>query len=103
MGIRRACSYEVKFHTPEAPTGYSAILMTIQQDNVNVITKTESDTGVTVGAEYVTMQLDQAETALLTAGQALMQIRCYGSQYNAPGSKVFGIEVYPALDDRILS
>lgn len=101
MGIRRACSYKVTFHTPEAPPGYSAILITIQQDGANIINKTGSDSGVTVGDDIV-LELNQEETALLTAGTALIQIRCYASEYNAPGSKVWAVDVWPALNDSIL-
>ena len=49
------------------------------------------------------MQLTQEETALFEAGTpAQLQIRCFGGVYNAPGSAVYSVDVWPALDDRIL-
>ena len=49
------------------------------------------------------LQLTQAETAQFVAGiPAQIQIRCYGSAYNAPGSAAYVIEVWPALNDEIL-
>lgn len=101
MGIRRACSYTATIKTPVAPSGYSAILVTVQQDGANLVTKTK--TGLTIGNDAVTLKLTQAETAQFTAGKkAFLQIRCYKSAYDAPGSKCWPLDVWPALDDRIL-
>lgn len=102
MGIRRACSYKAIIKTPVAPSGYSKILVTVQQDGVNMITKNKAD--LTLGTETVTMNLTQAETAQFVAAvPAYLQVRCYASAYDAPGSKVWPVEVWPALDDQILS
>lgn len=102
MGIRRACSYKAVFKTPVAPSGYSRILVTVQQDGANIISREKSQ--LTVGTETVTMNLSQAETAQFVAGKrAFVQIRCYKSTYEAPGSKAWPVEVWPALDDQILS
>lgn len=101
MAIIRACSYTATIQTPEAPTNYSAILITFAQDGTNLITKTESD--VTFDENKVIVQLDQSETKTFTCGKkAYLQIRCYESQYNAPGSMVWAIDVYPALNDEVL-
>ena len=87
MAIIRACSYIATIQTPEDPTNYSAILITFAQNGTNLITKTESD--VTFDENKVIVRLDQSETKTFTCGKkAYLQIRCYESQYNAPGSMV---------------
>ena len=102
MGIRRACSYKAVFKTPLAPSNYSKILVTVQQDVNNLISKNQS--ALTIGTDSVTMNLTQAETSLFEAGKrAFVQIRCYASAYDAPGSKAWPVEVWPAMDDQILS
>lgn len=102
MGIRRACSYKAIFKTPRAPSNYSRILVTVQQDGENLISKDESE--LTIGTETVTMNLSQDDTYPLEAGKrTYIQIRCYAAQYDAPGSKAWPVEVWPALDDQILS
>lgn len=102
MGIRRACSYKAVFKTPLAPSQYSKILVTVQQDGNNLISKNQS--ALTIGTDSVTMNLTQNETAQFEAGKrAFVQIRCYASAYDAPGSKAWPVEVWPALDDQILS
>lgn len=102
MGIRRACSYKAVFKTPLAPSNYSKILVTVQQDGNNLISKNQS--ALTIGTDSVTLNLTQTETAQLEAGKrAFVQIRCYASAYDAPGSKAWPVEVWPALDDQILS
>lgn len=104
MAIRRACSYQAIFTTPEDPANYSAIIITIQQNGLNIINKSLGDDGVTLEGDTVVMKLTQQETAQFVAGTtALIQIRCFESAYNAPGSAVFGVEVGRALNDEILS
>lgn len=101
MGIRRACSYQATFQTPEAPANYSDILVTIQQNGVNMFNKYRAN--LEIGTETVTLQLTQEETAQLEAGTpAQIQIRCFGSTYNAPGSAAYSVDVWPALNDVIL-
>lgn len=102
MALRRACSYQATFKTPEDPSNYSAILVTMQQDGENLINKDEND--LTIDGDVVVLNLDQDETKVFKAGKpALIQIRCYASQYNAPGSAVFAVDVGPALNDTTLS
>ena len=101
MAFRRACSYRANITPPEAPATYTDALVTFQQDGVNIINKTLSD--LTVSGDDFVVKLTQAETALFTAGKpAFMQLRCYASAYNAPGSKPWPIDVMPALNDSIL-
>lgn len=101
MSLVRACSYQASIKTPAAPDTYSAILVTFQQDGDNLISKTLED--LECDETYVYVKLNQEETKLFTAGiQACMQIRCFASEYEAPGSKPWPIDVLPALDDRIL-
>ena len=101
MGIRRACSYQVTFQTPEPPSNYSDILVTFSQNGENLINKPRYQ--LLVEDYTVTAQLTQDETKLFKAGTAAqIQIRCFGGVYNAPGSAVKSVEVWPALNDVIL-
>ena len=102
MGIRRACTYKAVITLPKAASNYSKILITIQQNKQNLISKAKTD--LTVSGSQVTMNLTQAETAQFVDGtQAWLQIRCYASATDAPGSACWPLEVWPALDDQILS
>lgn len=102
MALRRACSYQANIKTPEAPDTYSAILVTFQQNQQNLINLDKSQ--LVIGEELVTVQLDQEQTRQFQAGvPAFLQIRAYKSQYEAPGSKVWTLDVYPALNDEVLS
>lgn len=101
MGMRRACSYQATIRTPEAPGNYSELLLTIQQNGQNLINKTRSE--LTVNETSVVVNLTQEETAQFAAGKpALLQLRCYASEYDAPGSHAWAIDVLPALNDQIL-
>ncbi len=101
MGLRRACSYQATFRTPEDPINYSEILVTLSQKGQQLINKYRSS--LTLTESTVILQLTQEETAQFVAGiPAQIQIRCYGSAYNAPGSAAYVIEVWPALNDEIL-
>lgn len=101
MAIIRACSYEATIETPKDPTTYSAVLVTFQQDGTNLINLTEDD--ISISDNKIIVQLDQEQTKLFACGKkALLQIRCYASQYDAPGSAVWAIDVCPALNDEVL-
>lgn len=101
MAFRRACSYQASITPPEAPATYSSVLVTFKQDNVQ-IDKSLSDLTVS-GGDFI-VKLAQEETSRFTAGKnAWLQIRCFASTYNAPGSAVWPIDVMPALNDTILS
>ena len=101
MGMIRACSYTATIQTPQDPTDYSSILITFAQGGNTILQKDETD--VLFDGNKVVIQLDQEETKSFTCGKkAYIQIRCYESQYNAPGSAIFAIDVWPALDDQIL-
>lgn len=101
MGLRRACSYQATFQTPESPSNYSEILVTLSQKGQQLINKYRSS--LTLTESTVILQLTQEETAQFEAGiPAQIQIRCYASEYNAPGSAAYAIEVWPALNDEIL-
>lgn len=101
MGIRRACSYQASIRPPQSPGSYSALLLTISQNGQNLINKTAQQ--LTLTDTQIIVKLTQAETKQFTAGvPAYMQLRCYSSAYNAPGSKVWALDVYPALNDEVL-
>lgn len=102
MSIRRACSYNATIQLPEAPSNYSAIMVTFMQNGTNLFNKNKSD--LVVDTNTVTVRLDQSETKQFTAGiRAFMQVRCYKSQYEAPGSVVWAIIVEPSLNETVLS
>ena len=104
MAMIRACSYTATIQTPEAPSEYSAILITFAQDGEIILEKQKNSAGVTLEESTIVVQLDQTETKEFEAGKrAYLQIRCYKSQYAAPGSAIFAIDVWPALDDEVLS
>ena len=74
MAIRRACTYKAVITLPYAPSHYSAILVTLQQNGINLINKNKSQ--LTVGTADVTLNLTQQETAQFEAGTpAYLQIR----------------------------
>ena len=101
MAFRRACSYVAAIKTPKAPNTYSAILVTFQQEKVNLISKSLND--LTLLEDRVVVQLNQEETKQFVAGKpAYLQIRCYAAEYDAPGSAAWPLDVRPALDDTIL-
>lgn len=101
MALRRACSYEATIKTPVAPSNYSAILVTFQQNGVNLVEKTLQD--LTLTATSIIVKLTQAETAQFEAKKkAYLQVRCYASTYDAPGSAVWDISVEAALNDEVL-
>ena len=97
MAFRRACSYEATIKTPVDPSNYSAILVTFEQGNVSVQKRLNE---LTLTSTTVVVKLTQAETALFTAKKNVyLQIRCYASTYDAPGSKIWALPVEDALDD----
>ena len=101
MGIRRACSYQATIRTPKPPNTYSEILVTFQQDGENLISKIKA--ALTLDSTGVIVNLNQEDTKKFKAGfKALLQVRCYAAEYDAPGSACWPIDVYPSLDDQIL-
>lgn len=101
MGIRRACSYRVRIKTPEPPDHYAAVLITIQQNKKNLVSKTLAN--LDSNDTHFIMNLTQEETKPFQEGVfAYLQFRGYITEYDAPGSKCWPVEVWPALDDQIL-
>lgn len=99
--IRRVCSWACTVKTPKAPSTYSEILVTFEQNQQVVINKTQDD--ITIGTEDIEIDLTQEETALLDGDSfCYMQVRCYASEYDAPGSAIFKIPVQRALSEEIL-
>lgn len=100
MAILRACSYQATIELPEPPENYTAILVTLSQEGVTI----EKDQDDLVTEENsIIFQLDQNETKQLTACKhAYMQVRCYKSQYEAPGSKVWVLDVCASLNEDVL-
>lgn len=113
MSIRRACSYAATITTPEAPAGYTKIIASFAQDQQIVHSFELGDDGIVVNANDVTVRLTQAETKAFkpsagspmgreTGGPVYLQIRCYKSTYEAPGSKTWAIEVYDSEEEEVL-
>jgi len=100
-GFRRACSQQITIRTPNPPDSYTEMLLVISQDEQNLIVKDMSELETD---EYcVIVNLTQEETKRFVAAvPAYLQLRCYSSPYDAPGSAEWPLEVWPALDDRIL-
>lgn len=102
MDLVRVCSFTAGIITPRNPAEYTRIVVTFAQDGKTIITKNKSD--LALQEDGVKIRLTQAETALFKApGVALMQLRAYKSEYDAPGSKCWALDVYPALNEEILS
>lgn len=102
MAIIRCCSYTAGIKTPIDPAEYSEILVTFSQDNKQLVVKRKAE--LTLQADAVKVQLTQQETSQFTApGTALLQLRAYKSEYDAPGSRMWAIPVYPTSNEEILS
>ena len=100
--IIRACSYKATIKLPEVASNYSKILVSFAQNGTVLVEKNKSD--LTIEDDTAVVKLTQAETKLFNPSLlAMMQVRCYGGTYDAPGSVVFGIKVCPALNDEVLS
>ena len=102
MAIIRCCSYEVGIKTPVNPSIYSKILVTFSQNGRQIIVKEKAD--LSLLSDGVKVRLSQAETEQFNApGVAMLQFRAYSSIYNAPGSRMWAIDVYPTNNERILT
>ena len=101
MSIRRACSYRAEFTLPEEAASYSAILVTISQRKKQIINKGKTE--LDLDGIRVTLRLTQEETLLFSSDAAAqIQLRAYKSPYDAPGSKIWTIEVNPSLNEEVL-
>lgn len=101
MAIIRCCSYTAGIKTPINPAEYSKILVTFSQDKKKIVVKGKAE--LTLQEDAVKVQLTQEETALFSApGTALLQLRAYKSEYDAPGSRMWAIPVYPTNNEEIL-
>ena len=100
MSMIRACSYQATIQLPDAAANYSAILVTVSQEDVQI---NKSKPELILNDNQVTIMLDQTETKQFVACKsAYLQIRCYKSQYEAPGSKIWSIAVFPSLNEEVL-
>lgn len=102
MAIIRCCSYTAGIKTPIDPHDYSEILVTLSQDGKQLVVKRKED--LTLQDDAVRIQLTQEETSLFTVpGPAMLQLRAYKSPYDAPGSRMWAIPVYPTNNEEVLS
>lgn len=101
MPIIQACSYTASIQTPLPAENYSAIRVTFAQGEQVLIVKDMSELSIQDG--LVIVQLSQEDTLSFIAGTpALMQIHCYRSKYDAPGSACWSIPVLTSNDMEVL-
>lgn len=101
MSIRRACSYQAEFTLPEDAESYSAILVTISQNRQPIINKDQTE--LELDGRKAILKLNQEETLLFSAdAPAQIQLRAYKSEYVAPGSRIWTIDVNPSLNEEVL-
>lgn len=102
MSIRRACSYQAEFTLPEDAENYSAILVTISQNRLPIINKDQDE--LVLFDRKATLKLTQEETLMFSADvPAQIQLRAFKSEYVAPGSRIWTIDVNPSLNEEVLS
>ena len=101
MAIIQACSFTGTIQTPLPPDSYSAIVVTFSQLGTVLVTKTLDE--LTLQDGLVLVLLNQEETKQFAAGiPALMQCRCYRSEYDAPGSARLPIDVWASDNLEVL-
>ena len=101
MAIIQACSYTATIEPPLPPENYTAILASLAQDGKTLINKETADLLLQDGLIFV--RLTQEETAVFKSGiPAFLQIRCYRGEYDAPGSQIWPVDVWPALNKEVL-
>lgn len=100
--MRRASTHTLAFKLPVDPSYYSEILITTSQPITGVeINKRKNE--LLVSGNTVSVTLTQEETNLFSDDfDAYVQIRCYASPYEAPASRIWGINVEPSLNDEVL-
>ena len=114
MAIHRAGTYSATIKTPQVPSQYSKIRITFSQNQQEILSKNQGDSGVVLTSEAVEVTLTQAETLLFrpsapspmgaqSGAPAFMQIRCYKNSLDAPASATWAVEVFDALNQEVLS
>lgn len=101
MPIIQASSYAATIQPPLPAENYSAIRVTFAQGQNLLVEKTLEDLLIENG--LVVVQLSGEETLDFLPGiPATMQIRCYHSEYDAPGSRCWLIPVLASNDTEVL-
>ena len=101
MPIVKGASYSATIQTPLPPENYSAMRVTFAQGGQVLAAKDKPDLLLQNG--LVIVQLSQENTLGFMAGApALMQIRCYRSEYDAPGSACWPIPVQASNEEEVL-
>lgn len=114
MAIHRAGTYSATIKTPLAPSQYSKIRITFSQNQQEILSKNQGDSGVVLGTDAVEVTLTQQETLLFrpsapspmgapSGAPAFMQIRCFKTALDAPASATWRVEVFDALNQEVLS
>lgn len=101
MPIIKGASFAATIQTPLPAESYSALRVTFAQGGQVIAAKDK--TALLLQNGLVIAQLSQEETLGFMAGApALMQIRCYRSEYDAPGSCCWPIPVLPSNEEEVL-
>lgn len=101
MSIRRACSYIASFTLPDNAANYTALQVTVSQQRSQIFNKTKND--LDLSGRVATLKLSQEETLQLEENiPAQLQIRAFKGTYDAPGSKIFTVDVLPSLNEEVL-
>lgn len=101
MPIVKGASYHATIQTPLPPENYAAMRVTFAQGGQVIAAKDKE--GLLLQNGLVIVQLSQEDTLSFLAGApALMQIRCYRSEYDAPGSACWPIPVQASNEEEVL-
>lgn len=100
--MRRASTHCFGFVLPEDASHYEEILITVKQELTNiVINKRKSE--ISIDGKAVSIILTQEETNRFAPDiDAMVQLRCYASVFEAPASKIWKIPVENSLNDEVL-
>lgn len=100
--MRRATTHTFSFLLPREANYYSELLVTISQDEEQIINRRKNE--LRLEGTKVSITLTQEETLRFVAGvPAKIQIRAYANATDAPGSRIWTVPVFPSLNEEVLS
>ena len=113
-GIRRGATYGCTFQPPEAPSEYSAILVTFVQGQQIIHSFTEESPELAVGSTDIVITLSQQQTLAFapshfspmgreTKGFVYVQCRCFKSASVVTESQNIPIPVEVCESEEVLS
>ena len=99
--MRRATSHPFSWQLPRDANEYSAIVVTLEQNGEIILNKTKND--MEIEGNKVRLVLTQEETLLFEKDEpAYVQIRAYRNPKDAPGSKIYKIQVHRSINEEVL-